>query len=179
MLSTTRSLAIAAITAVLGPALACGGSVTADPFPSGTPQPDAAAAAVTAAPSFAFGPPPPPTTEAAPPPAVPDAGSDSASLLPALACDERAVPANCSPADAPYYTAATLEAAWMGCGGTSGVDDWCGVLSVAFDAKGCASVTFTGTPALSGAVACLTSELGGYRYVCSAGSGIDLNHLCN
>jgi hypothetical protein len=177
MFSTTRSLAPAAILAILSAALGCGGSVTADPFPSVDPAPDAAvvATATTAGPPVASDPIPP---EAAAPAPL-DSGSDSVSSLPPLPCEQRAVPAKCSSGDAPYYTAADLEAAWTGCGGTSGVDDRCGVLSVSFDASGCASITFTGMPPLSGAVACLTAQLGAYRFECSAGSGIDLNHLCN
>jgi hypothetical protein len=173
MLSTTRYLAIAATAAILATALACGGSVAS--FPPDDPLPDAAPApvATTAAPGV-----PGPVDAST---AAGGDGSATVSLIPAapLPCEQRAVPAKCARSDPPYYSAADLSAAWMACGGTSGVDDRCGVLTVSFDESGCASVSFTGMPPLTGAVACMEAQLGAYRFECSAGSGIALNHLCN
>jgi hypothetical protein len=108
-------------------------------------------------------------------------GDDASAALSApLSCKERAAPMMCSKSDPPYYNAASLEAAWIACGGTSGVADACGVLSVGFDENGCASLDFSGSILGSmGAEPCLTAKLGAYRFECSAGSGIVLNHLCN
>jgi hypothetical protein len=177
MPSTTRPLDIATTAAFLAAATACGGAVASDPFDSGVPSTDGPAAVATGSTAIADEPPPSdPRT-----PARIDAGSADASvsLLPPLPCEQRAVPARCSKGDPPYYAAADLEVAWTGCGGTSGVEDRCGVLSVTFDASGCASIAFSGMPPDAGAVACLAAQLGAYRFECSAGSGITLNHLCD
>lgn len=110
-----------------------------------------------------------------------DASADSDAEAPAfpLPCDERPVPAHCSKSNPPYYSAASLDSAWAACGGTSGAQAQCGVLDVSFDENGCASVEFYGEPSGSGVVACVTKMLDTYRFECSAGSGIALNHLCN
>jgi hypothetical protein len=176
MQSTTRSLGIAA-GAILAAMTACGGAVESGPVDSGVaPGPDVAAPIVV---WLGFDASDVDDTSAR-------AHDDAAAQSAPIPCKERAVPMMCSKSDPPYYDAQSLEAAWIACGGTSGVANGCGVLTVAFDESGCASVDFSGSAALGGggaarAVAepCLEAKLGAYRFECSAGSGVALNHLCN
>lgn len=165
MRRTTRS-AIAAF-AILAALTACGGAVESGPSDSGAAPADSMSIVLR----LGFD-------------GSDDAGVQAQSASDAgsapLSCKERAVPPMCSKTDAPFYDAQSLEAAWIACGGTDGVANGCGVLSVSFDESGCVAIDFSGAvDGSGGAEPCLTAKLEAYRFECSAGSGIALNHLCN
>jgi hypothetical protein len=100
----------------------------------------------------------------------------SASPLP---CLERPVAPGCTAADPPRFSGSDLISLWQGCGGTSGTNAQCGVLSVSFDMDGCSKVELPGQSPDAAAVQCMQEQLSGSRFVCSARSSLFLNHACN